>query len=280
MASAAKVIAEWIAEADGVVIGAGAGLSAAAGLDYGDQADFAARYPALVKRGLKAAYEMIGHSGLPPALFWGFWATHVKQKRFVDGTSPVYQGLRRLTDGKDRFVLTSNVDAMFVRNGFDEDLIWSIQGDYAFLQCLKPCSTDVWPSEPVLDRALAAFNPATQEVADPTCIPRCIRCGGDVFMNVRGGRWFLEEPYQDQLARWQAWISEQANRRLLLLEIGAGFNTPGVIRWPMERMARNLPAARLVRINLHDARVPRELEGRALSVEAGAREAIEAIEAA
>jgi NAD-dependent SIR2 family protein deacetylase len=274
---AAPQIAQWIRDAERVVIGAGAGLSAAAGLDYGDQADFAARFPALVKRGLKAAYEMIGCTGLPEAAFWGYWAAHVAQMRFADGRSPVYEGLRRLVEGKDCFVLTSNVDAMFVRNGFDPERVWSIQGDYAFMQCLRPCTHDVWPSEPVLDRALAAIDPETQEVADPSRIPRCINCGGEAFLNVRGGSWFIDEPYHQQRERWRRWIGEDSNERLLLIEIGAGFNTPGVIRWPLEHMAMREPAARLVRVNLHDARVPRELGARALPVQAGAREAIEAI---
>jgi NAD-dependent SIR2 family protein deacetylase len=277
VARLAAVIADWIAEADCVVIGAGSGLSAAAGLDFGDRADFAARFPALVKRGLKAAYEMIGRWDLPAAAFWGFYAVHVAQMRFANGAHPVYEGLRRATEGKDRFVVTSNVDAMFVRNGFDPDAVWSIQGDYASLQCLRPCTTDVWPSRPVLERAMTAFDPETQEVTDPACIPRCIRCGGEVFMNVRGGPWFVEEPYQPQLERWQRWIADRVARRLLLLDIGAGFNTPGVIRWPMERMALRLPRARLVRINLHDASVPRSLGERALSVPAGAREVLEAL---
>jgi NAD-dependent SIR2 family protein deacetylase len=149
----APLIARWIHEAERVVIGAGSGLSAAAGLDFGDRADFAARFPALVKRGLKAAYEMIGYSDLSKAAFWGYWAVHVTQMRFANGRSPVYEGLRRLVAGKDCFVLTSNVDAMFVRNGFDPERLWSIQGDYAFMQCLRPCTTGVWPSEPVLQRA-------------------------------------------------------------------------------------------------------------------------------
>jgi NAD-dependent SIR2 family protein deacetylase len=277
LARAAALIAEWIDEADSVVIGAGSGLSAAAGLDFGDQSDFATRFPGLVKRGLKAAYEMIGYSDLPAAAFWGFWAVHVMQMRFADGTSPVYDGLCRVTERTERFVLTSNVDAMFARNGFDPHRVWSIQGDYAFLQCLRPCTTEVWASAPVLSRALAALDPETQEIADPGRVPRCIRCGGDVFMNVRGGRWFVEEPYQEQMERWRRWIAEQSKGRLLLLDIGSGFNTPGVIRWPMERMAMRLPTSRLVRINLHDARVPRALGGRGLSVPAGAREAIEAV---
>ena len=277
LAQIAPLIARWIHEAERVVIGAGSGLSAAAGLDFGDRADFAARFPALGKRGLKAAYEMIGYSDLSEAAFWGFWAVHVTQMRFADGRSPVYERLRRLVAGKDGFVLTSNVDAMFARNGFDPERVWSIQGDYAFMQCLRPCTTEVWPSESTLRRALAAIDPETQEVADPDCIPRCIRCGGKVFLNVRGGRWFVEEPYQAQMERWRHWINEKSNGRLLLLDIGSGFNTPGVIRRPMEKLAMHVATARLVRINLRDARVPRELGGRGLSLSAGARETIDAI---
>ena len=204
LAQTAAQVAQWIREADRVVIGAGSGLSAAAGLDFGDETDFAERFPWLVRRGLRAAYQMIGYSELSDAAFWAFWAVHVLQMRFADGRSTVYERLLRLVQEKDCFVLTTNVDAMFVRNGFDPERVWSIQGDYAFLQCLRPCTTEVWPSAPVLQRALAAIDPQTQEMADPARIPRCIRCGGRVFMNVRGGDWFLEEPYQHQMERWRS----------------------------------------------------------------------------
>jgi NAD-dependent SIR2 family protein deacetylase len=276
---AAATIVEWSRDADFVVVGAGSGLSAAAGLDFGDRADFAARFPSLVERGLKAAYEMIGCHDLPQAAFWGFWAVHVEQIRFADGRSPVYENLRRVVGDKDHFVLTSNVDAMFARNGFDPDVIWTIQGDYALMQCLSPCSQAVWPSEPAVQRALEGIDPTTQKVSDPDCVPRCIHCGGEVFLNVRGGRWFIDRPYHSQRDRWRQWINERAGGRLLLIDIGSGFNTPGVVRWPLEQMALELPAARLVRINLHDARVPQELKDRALSVTACAREVLDAVAA-
>ena len=278
--AAAALVARWIDEADRVIIGAGSGLSAAAGFDFGDQANFALRFPALVKRGLKAAYEMIGYSELSEAAFWGFWAVHVSEMRFADGRSPVYEGLLRLVHGKDCFVLTSNVDALFIRNGFDLDRVWSIQGDYAFMQCLRPCTKEVWGSAPGIQRALGALDPDSQEVTDPECVPRCIRCGGNVFFNVRGGRWFVEEPYYPQMERWRAWVAGTSNEQLLLMDIGSGYNTPGVIRWPMEQMALHVPTARLVRINLHDARVPRALMDRGMSLQAGARDVIKAIAAA
>jgi NAD-dependent SIR2 family protein deacetylase len=125
---------------------------------------------------------MIGYPELSQAAFWGFLAVHVTQMRFDDARSPVYADLLKLVRDKDCFVLTTNVDAMFVRNGLDPERVWSIQGDYAFLQCLRPCARAVWPSAPVVQRALAAID-GEQEVADPECIPRCIRCGGPVVMS-------------------------------------------------------------------------------------------------
>ena len=139
-------------------------------------------------------------------------------------------------------MLTTNVDALFVRSGFDPERVWSIQRDYAFLQCLRPCTTEVWPSAPPLQRALAAIDPVTQEVADPACVPRCIHCGGNVFMNVRGGDWFLEEPYRPQSGEVAGLVRrDTSGERLLLVDVGSGFNTPSVVRWPMERIALRDP---------------------------------------
>ena len=121
---------------------------------------------------------------------------------------------------------------------------------------------------------MAGIDPVTQEVADPACVPRCLHCGGEVFMNVRGGDWFVEEPYRPQMERWRAWFGGmRPDERLLLLDVGSGFNTPSVVRWPMERIALRDPLARIVKINLHHADLPRELGGRGLSVAAGAEEA-------
>ena len=100
-------------------------------------------------------------------------------------------------------------------------------------------------------------------------------------MNVRGGDWFVDAPYRPQMERWREWFGGIPSReRLLALDIGSGFNTPSVVRWPMERIALRDPEARLVRINLHHPELPAELGSRGASVAAGAREAIAAITSA
>jgi len=273
----ASTIRQWLDKADRVLIGAGAGLSAAAGVDYTDEVAFARQFPALVNRGIRAAYQMIGEHSLPPALFWGYWLRHVNDVRFGSGVRPVYQHLFQLVRRKDWSVLTSNVDALFVRNGFAEDRICSIQGDFAFLQCMRPCSDELWPSAPVLERLLPEIDPHTQALRDAGLVPTCPRCGGDVFFNVRGGAWFVETPWRRQFKALQEWLASGPNDRLVVLDIGSGFNTPGVVRWPMERAAAAIPSARFVRINRHDPALHVKLGERAITVAAGALEMLDAI---
>jgi NAD-dependent SIR2 family protein deacetylase len=273
----AQTIRQWFAEADRVLLGAGAGLSADAGVDYTDEVAFARQFPALVNRGIRAAYQMIGEHSLPPALFWGYWLRHVGDVRFGDGRQGVYQHLFELIHGKDCFVLTSNVDALFVRNGFAAERVCSIQGDFAFLQCMRPCSDELWPSAPVLERLLPEIDPHTQALRDASLVPTCPRCGGDVFFNVRGGAWFVETPWRRQFKVLQEWLPSAPNDRLLVVDIGSGFNTPSVVRWPMERAAAAIPTARFVRINRHDPELHSELGERAITVAGGALETLDAV---
>ncbi len=267
----------WLSESDRVLIGAGAGLSAAAGIDYGDTVTFARLFPAMVKRGFRAQYQLIGYEGLSPEAKWGYWATHVNHVRFSQGTHGVYQRLLELVRGKDVFVVTSNVDALFERNGFAPERVYTPQGDYARMQCRTPCRRETWPTRPIVDRVLAALDPHTQEVTDPEAVPRCPWCGGDVFMNVRLDRAFLDEPHLEHAQRLKDWLQEGLTGRLLLLELGAGFNTPSVVRWRMEHLTRAHPGGRLIRVNPANPEVPEDLPGRALGLKLGAADALDVL---
>jgi NAD-dependent SIR2 family protein deacetylase len=263
-------VRRWLADADRVLIGAGAGLSAAAGYDYGDTTRFAELFPALRRRGLRARYQLIG-AHLPPDLLWGYWATHVTDIRFSLGPHPVYRQLRDLVGDRDHFVMTSNVDALFARNGFDPDRIFTVQGDYGRYQCETPCTRETWPSKPIIDRAVAAYDPATGRVTDPDAIPACPRCGGEVFLNVHKGPEYIGDPYLPAGRRLQAWLRDApADERLLVFDIGSGFNTPSVIRWPMEKIADARPNGRLIRVNPQHPDVPAHLAGRAIGTDVDA----------
>jgi hypothetical protein len=127
------------------------------------------------------------------------------------------------------------------------------QSDYAAMQGRKPCRPVVWPSQPAIELALKHLDKESFELSTPEAVPRCPTCGGDVFLNVRLDDGFVEVPYQPQAQRLRNWLAGAIRRRLLLIEIGAGFNTPTVVRWQLENLAQTVPGARFVRINRDDA---------------------------
>ncbi|HEX7308000.1 hypothetical protein [Lentzea sp.] len=256
----------WLDEADRVLVAAGAGLSAAAGYDYSDTRRFAELFPALHRRGLRARYQLIGLP-LPPALLWGYWGVHVGDIRFGEEPNPVYARLRELVGARDHFVLTSNVDGLFARNGFAEDRVWTPQGDYGRYQCETPCTRETWPSRPIVEAALAGCDASTGETS---AVPSCPRCGGPVFLNVHKGPEYVPDHYRPAGRRLRDWLADD----VLVIEIGAGWSTPAVIRRPVEQVVRALPGARLVRINRDHAEVPGDLAGRALSLRADVAEVI------
>jgi NAD-dependent SIR2 family protein deacetylase len=277
---AADTFAAWWRWADHLLVGAGAGLSAAAGIDYGDRDDFARRFPVLAARGFSARYQLIGFDRWSPAEHWAYWATHVDDVRFRERRHPAYGLLHDLAAPKDHFVLSSNVDGMFARHGFDEARLHTPQGDYALLQCRTPCRQATWSSRPAVERALAAIDPATFRVGDPAAIPACPACGGEVFLNVRLDDGFVETPWREGADALRRWLGEAARGRVLLLEVGAGYNTPSVVRWPMEQLAAGLPQARLVRVNRDHPGLDHVRGVEALTLPADAGAAVAAFRAA
>lgn len=263
----ARRVADLLAAADHVLIAAGAGMSVDAGYDYVDQASFARRYPQAVRLGLRCRYDTFGYPWPSPAVQWGWIARHLEETRYAPPPDPTpYEDLRRLTARHDRFVLTSNADDLFERSEFDPARIWTRQGSYARLQCLTPCSRDTWLTEPWYQAALPQVDLRTERLDDPALHPRCPRCGGPVMLNVRGGDWFIEEPYEPQGERFVRWLQGTAGGRLLVLDVGTGFNTPTVIRWPAESIVADHPQAHLVRVNLHHPAAAAALGERALGI--------------
>ncbi|MES0884304.1 SIR2 family NAD-dependent protein deacylase [Roseibium sp. SCP14] len=242
--------------ADAILIGAGAGLSASAGLDYTDQEAFAERFPGMLQYHARCQYQLMGYPFPDEALKWGYLSValdHVYQA----GQTQVYQDLLSLIGERDYFVITSNVDRYFHKNGFNPDRIYTPQGDYERFQCMTPCGDQVWDGRPSVAEMLPHVDRTTQLVTDRSTLPVCPNCGGPVFMNVRGGNWFIEHPYKAEADAINTWLSENQNKTLAILEIGAGFNTPGVIRLPMEAVATQFPKATLIRVSKEHPQGPK-----------------------
>ena len=158
--------------AEAVLIGAGAGLSAAAGLDYTDETAFAQRFPGMLQYGARNQYQLMGYPFTDEALKWGYLSVALDHV-YRAGPSPVYQDLGEITLNKNYFVITSNVDRYFHKNGFDPERIYTPQGDYEFFQCFSGRHDIVWDGRPAVKAMLKYINRKTQMVENRDVLPDC-----------------------------------------------------------------------------------------------------------
>lgn len=267
----------WLEDASSLIITAGAGLSAATGLDYTSTTLFDANFPAFKAKGLRRLYDVFGYSGWDsPAQKWGYFFTHMDIARRWP-VSPVYGLLRdlvgRFEDGRYH-IRTTNADGFFIKNGFPAERISTPQGQYKYLQCYGKCRADaVFLSGPFIDAALPFIDPVSQTLTDEALVPRCRFCNGELTLCVRGGDYFNSGPFREQERVWQGFVEELDNSgdvgATVILELGVGLNTPGVLRWPNENLVSESPSRqfRLIRVGMEASGcVPWDLEEEDLAV--------------
>ena len=260
--------ASALAESDYILIGAGAGLSAAAGLNYQDPKVFNAWYPQFAGLGYRNIWDAIVHHWSPDDAnrrqFWAFWATHIQRIRYDAGPGTTYLDLHRLVRNKFHFVITTNVDGQFKKAGFDPHRMFTPQGDYGKFQCAKPCRNILYDNLEMVQRMLANLDSAKLRVREED-IPHCPECGGYLERNLRRDDRFVEEPYMEKRRDYADFVNRSSGGKIVLLELGVGFNTPIIIRWPFERITAQHPHAMLIRINPEDARVPGEIAAKSIA---------------
>lgn len=236
-----------VSEANVILIGGGAGLSAAAGLDYSGQrfsdnfADFIEKY------GIKDMYSASFYPFETQEEFWAQWARHIDVNRFSQGPTVLYQMLLQLIQDKEYFVITTNVESQFEKAGFPKEKIFEVQGNYAYLQCAKACHDKLYDNEQIVKRMLIA----TQACKIPSAlVPKCPVCGGPMDVNLRHNEFFVQDGawYRGQ-TQYKAFLKKNESSRIVFMELGVGFNTPGIIRFPFEKMTYRNPNAILIRVN-------------------------------
>ncbi|KAF5665091.1 phosphatase [Fusarium heterosporum] len=270
--SSVSLARDWLSTADAILVTAGAGLSAAEGLDYHSKDLFKKNFPGFLKLGLTSLYSVFGYNGWPSEQHrWGYFFTHLNMVSNWSNT-PTYQALIPWLAkfGPDAFVRTSNADGLFLANGWSEKQLSTPQGSYAYLQCLNNCRADAFVhSAPLVADALPFIDKTSQKLTDPSKVPRCRFCGSDMSICVRAGSWFNSAPYAEGGMQWKAWKSRilREKKKLVILELGVGMNTPGVLRWPNEDLvAKSDGLVKLIRVGLGpEALVPWELEDDGLS---------------
>lgn len=263
-------------EADAVLIGAGAGLSTAAGFTYSGErfqkyfSDFIQKYH------FRDMYTGGFYPFSTPEELWAYWSRYIYINRFMDPPKPVYQQLLKLVDGKDYFVLTTNVDHCFQKAGVDKARLFYTQGDYGLWQCSTPCHRRTYDNE---ETVLKMVEEQKDMRVPKELVPRCPKCGQPMTMNLRSDDTFVEDlGWSEAASRYVDFVQSHEGKKLLLLELGVGSNTPGIIKYPFWRITAQNPNATYVCINFGEAECPKQIEDRAILINADIADVIEAMQ--
>ncbi len=253
-------------DCDSVVIGAGAGLSTAAGFTYTGErfekyfSDFAAKY------GIKDMYSGGFYPFPTMEEFWAYWSRYIYINRYQDAPKPVYDDLLKLVQNKDYFVITTNVDHCFQKAGFDKKRLFYTQGDYGLFQCSEPCCQETFDNDAVIREMVKR----QKNMKIPTeLLPVCPHCGKPLTMNLRSDNKFVEdEGWHIAAERYGNFLRTREGQKILFLELGVGYNTPVIIKYPFWQMTAKNPDATYVCINQGQAVCPQEIDRQAICIDA------------
>lgn len=249
-----------IQNAEAIVIGAGAGLSTAAGFTYSGKRfhenfhDFEAKYNFHdMYTGGFYPYETLEE-------YWAYWSRYIFLNRYTKPPKPVYEELCDAVKEKNYFVLTTNVDHCFQRAGFDKSKLFYTQGDYGLFQCSVPCHDKTYDNEGVVRRMVSM----QKDMKIPSeLIPRCPVCSKPMTMNLRADDKFVEDEGWHVAARnYEIFLRKNEGKKVLFLELGVGMNTPGIIKYPFWRMTAENKNARYVCVNTNMAYAPEAIADR------------------
>lgn len=262
-------------DADAVLIGAGAGLSTAAGYEYGGMrfykyfSDFAKKY----------RFSDMYSAGFYPydteEEKWAFWSRNIYYNRYDQPKSTVHEDLLYLIKDKDYFVLTTNVDHIFQNNGFDKQRLFYTQGDYGLWQCKKPCHLKTYDNEETVRRMIAE----QKNLRVPSeLIPKCPVCGGKMEMNLRADDTFVEdEGWHAAASRYEKFLAKHQTDKILYFELGVGMNTPGIIKFPFWRMTAQNSNATFATVDKNNVYVLEEIEPQSICIKGDIREVLAAL---
>ena len=193
-----------------------------------------------------------------------YWSKFIFVNRYMDAPKPVYEQLLSLVKDKDYFVITTNVDHCFQKTGFDKKRLFYTQGDYGLFQCSEPCHDETYENEDMV-RAMVEQQ---KDLKIPTqLIPRCPKCGKPLTMNLRSDDKFVEDRGWHQAAERYEIFLRTRKGKILFLELGVGYNTPGIIKYPFWQMTAKNPDATYACVNFGEAVCPENIREQTICID-------------
>lgn len=257
---------EAIANASAVIVGAGAGLSTAAGFAYAGER-FQRLFPDFIEKyGFGDMYSAGFYPYATPEEHWAYWSRYIWHNRYEPAPKDTYEKLLTLLADKDFFVLTTNVDHQFQLSGFPKDRLFYTQGDYGLWQCSKPCHNATYDNYEVVKRMVEE----QQDMRVPSeLVPACPKCGHPMSMNLRADDTFVEDAgWHEASARYAGFLESHRDGKVLFLELGVGMNTPVIVKYPFWQMTLRNEEATYACVNRGEAYAPREISSRSIVLDA------------
>ncbi len=253
-------------KADAVIVGSGSGLSASAGYDFGGER---------LKRHFSDFVEKYGMTDMYTGCFadfesneerWAYWSRWAWINRYEPIPKDTHKKLLELLSPKDYFVLTTNIDHTFQRADFPKEKLCYTQGDFGLFQCSKPCHNATYDNYEILKKMVVKEQNMR---IPPELIPHCPKCGREMDFNLFWDDTFVrDEGWHTAHDRYEEYLSQHTSDNVLYLELGVGFNSPGVIKFPFWNMAAQNPHAVFASVNLTSPCYPAALKERSIVISA------------
>lgn len=282
---------EAIDSADAIVVGAGSGLSTSAGFTYSGPRFMRYFGDFFVAYGITDMYSGGFYPFPEPEIQWAWWSRHIYFNRYVDAPKPVYRDLLGLLEGREYFVITTNVDHQFQRAGIDKRRLFYTQGDYGLLQTKDGRNRRTYDNEGMVIRMMESqgfVRGGNGEFAIPEggvrmrvsteLIPRDETTGEPLVMNLRSDDSFSEDDgWVRASAAYSDFLRRHDGQKVLYMELGVGLNTPVIIKYPFWYRTWKSPKAAYACLNLGETFCPKDISDRSICIDGDLAETISAL---